>query len=472
MVSSGYPAHREADVVLRDGSTVRLRPVRPEDEAALREFFAGLDADSRAFRFFSGAVDLERAAAAVRRRRLRASATGCSRCAARTRLVGHGLYVGGRRRAGRGRLRGRRRDAGARAWGRSCSPTSPRSPHENGIADLRRRGAAAEPPDDRDVPRERLSGRDRVERRARCGSSSRPRSRRRRSRRFEDRDRLAARAAVAAFLAPRSVAVVGASRRRGTRRRRSPPQPARVRLRGRALPGQPGAPTSVQAVRAYPSVADVPGEVDLAVIAVPADAVIETSRANAAAKGARALVVLSAGFAETGRGGDARASASCWRSAARRGCGWSGRTASASSTPTPRRALNATFAPDPPPPGNVAFASQSGALGLALIEFAARAPARRLLLRLARQPRRRHRQRLARVLGGGRAHRASRCSTSSPSATRAASRGLAAGRPRASRSSRSRAAARRPARARPAPTPARCWRPPTAPSTRSSSSRA
>src|SRR5919112_177023 len=61
-VSPGYPAHREADVVLHDGSTVHLRPVREKDAEALREFLAGLGAESRAFRFFSGAVDLERAA--------------------------------------------------------------------------------------------------------------------------------------------------------------------------------------------------------------------------------------------------------------------------------------------------------------------------------------------------------------------------------------------------------------------------
>ncbi|HET9591368.1 MAG TPA: hypothetical protein VFP17_00505, partial [Solirubrobacterales bacterium] len=64
-MSSGYPAHREADVVLRDGSTVHLRPVRPEDEPTLGEFFASLDPQSLAFRFFSGAVDVGRAAATL-----------------------------------------------------------------------------------------------------------------------------------------------------------------------------------------------------------------------------------------------------------------------------------------------------------------------------------------------------------------------------------------------------------------------
>src|SRR5262245_18081538 len=53
-----YPAHREADVVLRDGTTVRIRPVRPDDEERLRRFLEGLSEESRTFRFFSPATDL------------------------------------------------------------------------------------------------------------------------------------------------------------------------------------------------------------------------------------------------------------------------------------------------------------------------------------------------------------------------------------------------------------------------------
>jgi hypothetical protein len=46
-----YPAHREADVVLRDGSTLSVRPVRREDESRLRRFFDRLSEESRTFRF-------------------------------------------------------------------------------------------------------------------------------------------------------------------------------------------------------------------------------------------------------------------------------------------------------------------------------------------------------------------------------------------------------------------------------------
>ena len=57
-----YPAHLASDVVLRDGSTVALRPVRPEDEPLLLEFYRSLDERSLAFRFFTGAPNLKASA--------------------------------------------------------------------------------------------------------------------------------------------------------------------------------------------------------------------------------------------------------------------------------------------------------------------------------------------------------------------------------------------------------------------------
>lgn len=54
-----YPTNLASDVVLRDGSTVGLRPVRPEDAPVLLDFFRSLDERSLAFRFFTGAPDLE-----------------------------------------------------------------------------------------------------------------------------------------------------------------------------------------------------------------------------------------------------------------------------------------------------------------------------------------------------------------------------------------------------------------------------
>ncbi len=61
-VTQTYPGHREADVVLRDGSTVHLRPVKSGDYDAVLAFLERLSPDSLALRFFSGAANLEGAA--------------------------------------------------------------------------------------------------------------------------------------------------------------------------------------------------------------------------------------------------------------------------------------------------------------------------------------------------------------------------------------------------------------------------
>ena len=61
MVMAGSPAHREADVVLRDGSTVRVRPAGPEDARAVERLLRGLSDRSRWLRYFSGAPNIDKA---------------------------------------------------------------------------------------------------------------------------------------------------------------------------------------------------------------------------------------------------------------------------------------------------------------------------------------------------------------------------------------------------------------------------
>jgi acetyl coenzyme A synthetase (ADP forming)-like protein len=184
--------------------------------------------------------------------------------------------------------------------------------------------------------------------------------------RFEDRDRLAAQAAVGTILEPSSVALVGASRKAGSVGAEVLRNLVESGYRGALYPVNPAA-GEMQGVQAYPSLAAVPGEVELAVVAVPGAAVIETAR-EAAAQGVRALVVLSAGFSETGEEGtrcERELLAVCRETGMRLvGPNCLGVLSTADEAP-----LNATFIPDPPPPGKVAFASQSGALGLALAEF-------------------------------------------------------------------------------------------------------
>ena len=114
------------------------------------------------------------------------------------------------------------------------------------------------------------------------------------------------------------MAVIGASRRRGTVAGELFHNLLAAGFNGPVYPVNPKA-SVVQSVLAYKSVLDVPGPVDLAVLAVPAPAVVQAAR-DCATKGVRAIVVISAGFAETGPEG-ASASGSCWPSAGPPGCG-------------------------------------------------------------------------------------------------------------------------------------------------------
>ena len=53
-----YPAHRETDVVLRDGRTMHLRPARPEDRTAVEDYLLGLSPESRRLRFWAVSLDV------------------------------------------------------------------------------------------------------------------------------------------------------------------------------------------------------------------------------------------------------------------------------------------------------------------------------------------------------------------------------------------------------------------------------
>ncbi|HEV1996900.1 MAG TPA: GNAT family N-acetyltransferase [Candidatus Dormibacteraeota bacterium] len=188
-------------------------------------------------------------------------------------------------------------------------------------------------------------------------------------RRFEAREHEAAAAAVRAVLRPRSVAVIGASRRRGGIAAEVFHNLLSSGFNGPVYAVNPASDV-VQSVPAYPSILEVPGEVDLAVIVVPAPAVLAAVR-NCATKGVRSLVVISSGFGETGPRG-ARLQEELLNEVRRQGMRLVGPNCMGVMNTDPAVSLNATFAPHFPKPGNVAFMSQSGGLGLAIIEVAAR----------------------------------------------------------------------------------------------------
>src|SRR5262249_32120083 len=123
---------------------------------------------------------------------------------------------------------------------------------------------------------------------------------------------------------------------------------------------------SVQGVAAFPSVTAVPGEIDLAVICVPC-AAVAAAVDDCIAKGVKALVIISAGFGETGAAGRAveHDILDKVRSA---GIRMIGPNCMGIINTDPSVRLNATFAPVAPVEGRVAFSTQSGALGLAILE--------------------------------------------------------------------------------------------------------
>jgi hypothetical protein len=93
MTSTGpaAPVVAETDIVLRDGSTVHVRPSTSEDVGRLRAFLESLSEESRWFRFFSAAVNLDVAA-----RSAAAPSDGLSLIALRgseAAIVGHGTYI-------------------------------------------------------------------------------------------------------------------------------------------------------------------------------------------------------------------------------------------------------------------------------------------------------------------------------------------------------------------------------------------
>ncbi len=174
---------------------------------------------------------------------------------------------------------------------------------------------------------------------------------------------------IASILRPRSVAVLGASRSRGSVGGELFHNLLKCGFNGPVYPVNPSA-DFVQSVRAYRSVRELPGPVDLALIAVPAEHAVRALEECGEA-GARAAVVVTAGFKEIG-GAGAEREAELVRVARKYEMRVVGPNCLGVLNTSPSVSLNATFAEAFPEPGPVAFLSQSGALGVAVLDRAAR----------------------------------------------------------------------------------------------------
>src|SRR3989454_515050 len=170
-----------------------------------------------------------------------------------------------------------------------------------------------------------------------------------------------------AIFSPSSIAIVGASRHRGKIGYEILRNLILNEYQGTIYPVNPKA-TSIHGIRAYPSVLEIPGPVDLAVITVPAEVALQAVE-DCGKKGVKGLVVITAGFREIGDVGtdrEARLLAVC----AQYRMTMIGPNCMGVINTHPDIRMDATFAPTPPLPGGISLATQSGALGIAILDHA------------------------------------------------------------------------------------------------------
>ena len=184
---------------------------------------------------------------------------------------------------------------------------------------------------------------------------------------IDSRDRAAERASLRPLFAPRSVAVVGAGRRAGGVGHEVFRALRDGGFTGPVYPVNPHA-TTIAGAPAYPSLRALPDQVELVVVAVPAGQVRQVL-ADAGAAGARAAVILTAGFSEAPGQPSQRELVRVARS---HGIRLVGPNCLGIINTDPAVRLNASFAPQVPPRGGLAIGSQSGAVGIALLDHAAR----------------------------------------------------------------------------------------------------
>ncbi len=362
----GYPVEWEADVVLRDGTVAAVRPIRPGDGDGIRRFHASQSDESIYLRFFAplrqlSDSDVLRFTHVDYADRVALVAT------MREEIIGIGRYD---------RIDGRSAEVAfnisdsfqGKGIGSVLLEHLAAIAQEFGIA----RFTAEVLPQNRkmlavfsdagyDVKRHIEDGVVEVGFDIEPTDSSKAVA--------MSREHRAEALSVRSILHPGNVAVIGASRRRGSIGSQLLDRLVEAGFTGSIHPVNPNVRT-LRRHTAYPSVAAVPGQVDLAVIAVPAHAVLEVVDECAEA-GVKALLVVSSGFAEEGHDGE-RLQAELLRRARGAGMRVVGPNSFGLINNDPAVRLNASLAPTLPPHGRVGLFAQSGALGIAVLASAAR----------------------------------------------------------------------------------------------------
>ena len=359
-----YPAHWEADVLLRDGHTAHLRPIRTDDKELLVSFYDRVSDESKYLRFFApmprlSERDVARFSTVDHHERVAFVLTVAGRMIAvgRYDTVSPGeaevAFLVEDQHQGRGiaqllleHLAQAGRENGVDRFVAEVLPENVKMIQVFRDAGYRIEGGYDEgvlrlvfPIDPTDTA---------------IGV-------------MQDREHRAEAASIAAFFDARSVAVIGASRRQDTIGQALVRHLVLGDYAGRIYVVNPTA-DSVAGMPAYPTVAAIPDQVDVAIVAVPADAVTDVVL-DCAAKGVHGLIVISSGFAEAGEEG--------WQRQRRLlglarsyGLRMIGPNCLGIINTAPDVMLNASLAPSMPQRGRAGFFCQSGALGTAILEKA------------------------------------------------------------------------------------------------------
>ncbi len=360
-----YPAHWEADVLLRDGHTAHLRPMRVEDRELLTEFYSRVSDQSKYLRFFApmprlSERDLDRFSDVDHRDRVAIVLTVADRMIAvgRYDVVEKGeaevAFLVEDKHQGRGiaqllleHLAQAGRERGVDRFVADVLPENVKMIQVFRDAGYKVTGGFEEGVMRFEFPIDPTDTAIGV---------------------MQDREHRAEAASIAAFFNARSVAVIGASRRQDTIGQALVRHLVLGNYTGRIYAVNPTA-SSVAGMPAYATVGEIPGDVDVAVVAVPADAVNDVVL-DCAAKGVHGLVVISSGFAEAGDDGWKR-QRKLLGLARSYGLRLIGPNCLGIINTDPEVALNASLAPHLPQRGRVGFFCQSGALGTAILEKAA-----------------------------------------------------------------------------------------------------
>jgi acyl-CoA synthetase (NDP forming)/RimJ/RimL family protein N-acetyltransferase len=358
--------HWEADVLLRDGRVAQLRPIRAADAALIVEFYARVSEESKYFRFFAPyprlsdkdvarftTVDHDRRVAFVVT--LHGEIIGVGRYDAITDDEAEVAFLVEDAHQGRGvgqllleHLAQAGRERGLLRFIADVLPSNARMQQifremgyqvEGMIEDGVQRLSFQIEPTDMAIGVMRA------------------------------REQRAEAASIERIFRARSIAVIGASRRQDSI--------GQAMVRNLVLGNFSGSvyavnsqAEAVSGLPAYKTVQDIPGEVDIAIVAVPAESVNDVVL-DCAAKGVHGLIVISAGFAEEGPEGRQRQRALLGLSRSY-GLRLIGPNCLGFINTAPDLQLNASLSPAMPPQGRVGFFCQSGALGTAILESVSR----------------------------------------------------------------------------------------------------